>query len=272
MNYLQSITEIKREHCYDTRGSKPVRVFCNDMNYYVCRYHTGTGFPFALFNEYIAARFLQIWGLPVPDFAFVQINNEHVHQTPYPYHFFKKATFGSKFMGDFKEVDKIFIETSVLGKDNESGRYSFLKIALFDIWMCNEDRHFDNFNLLYDLKKNTFVPIDHVFCFNSMNLDKLPYLISSNESLLSSPFLNRFFDRNLQSRSNEIRLKILEEFEHNVKCCYDELDKILSDTPIAWEPNPGYLKSRLETFFSSKWLKDCRNYFTKLYFLNIKSN
>jgi len=94
----------------------------------------------------------------------------------------------------------------------------------------------------------------------------------NNESLLSSPFLNRFFDRNLQSRSNEIRLKILEEFEHNVKCCYDELDKILSDTPLAWEPNPGYLKSRLEAFFSAQWLKDCRDYFTKLYFINIKSN
>jgi len=29
--YLHSITEIKKEHCYETRGSRPVRVFCSDF-------------------------------------------------------------------------------------------------------------------------------------------------------------------------------------------------------------------------------------------------
>ncbi len=37
--------------------------------------------------------------------------------------------------------------------------------------------------LLYDLKKNLFVPIDHAFCFNSSNLDKEPYLLSDNASI-----------------------------------------------------------------------------------------
>jgi len=76
INELHSITEIKPEHCYQTRGSRPVRALCNDLNYYVCKYHTSSGFPYHLFNEYLAACFLQIWQLPVPEFAFVKIKKE----------------------------------------------------------------------------------------------------------------------------------------------------------------------------------------------------
>lgn len=271
VQYLYSITEIKKEHCYETRGSRPVRVFCSDLNYYVCKYHTGQGFPFTLFNEYIAARFLQIWQLPVPKFAFIEINHEHLKQIPYPVHFFEKPCFGSLFMGDFKEVDKIFLETPLVKKENVSGRDSFLKIALFDIWMCNEDRHYDNFNLMYNLKKNVFVPIDHVYCFNTVNLDKEPYLISENESILSTPFINRFFDRDLQTKMNEVRLKIVDELKINAKNCYDELDSILSEIPLSWQPSPDYLKSRLQFLFSEQWLKSCHDYFTRLFFLNFKS-
>jgi hypothetical protein len=271
VQHLHSITEIKKEHCYETRGSRPVRVFCSDLNYYVCKYHTGQGFSFTLFNEYIAARFLQIWQLPVPEFAFIEINQEHLKQTPFPNNFFEKPCFGSLFMGDFKEVDKIFLETPLVKKENLTGRDSFLKIALFDIWMCNEDRHYDNFNLLYNLKENVFVPIDHVYCFNTVNLDKEPYLISENESILSTPFINRFFDRDLQTKMNEIRLRMVDELKINAKNCYDELDSILSEIPLSWQPSPVYLKSRLQFLFSEQWLKSCIDYFTRLFFLNFKS-
>ncbi len=270
MKYLHSITEIKKEHCYDTNGSRPVRVFCNDLNYYVCKYRTGAGFPFLLFNEYIAARFLQFWNLPVPDFAFVLVNREHLGQTLLPYHFFDLPAFGSRFMGNFKEVDKFFLETSYIRKDNSSGRISFLKIALFDLWLCNEDRHYDNFNLLYNFKNDLFVPIDHAFCFNSSNLARDPYLISDNISILSTPFLNRFFDRNLQTKADELRLKIIKEFYSNVGTCYEKIDEILNELPSAWKPDPEFLRERLQLFFSQQWLKGCINKFTSLYFLNIR--
>ena len=269
--YLNSITKIVPEHCYQTNGSKPIRVFCSDLNYYVCKYNKGLGFPWGLFNEYIAASFLKIYQLPVPDFAFVKIKEEHVIDIEYPYHYFNQLCFGSKYMGNFTEVDKLFLETPIIRKDNETGRNSYLKIALFDIWMCNEDRHFENFNLLYNLKENTFVPIDHVFCFNSNNLDKEPYLISENESILSNPFLNRFFDRNLQTISDNIRLGIINEFKLNVSRCYEELNNILAKTPITWEPDTGFLETRLHFLFTDEWIETCINHFTKIYFSNLKT-
>lgn len=269
MKYLFSITEIKKEHCYKTKGSKPVRVFCNDLNYYVCKYSTGRSFPFLLFNEYISACFLRLWKLPVPAFAFVKINREHTKNTSLPFHFFDLPAFGSRFMGDFKEVDKFFLETPIIRKKNITGRDSFLKIGLFDIWLCNEDRNFENFNLLYNLTENVFVPIDHAFCFNSAVIERNPTIISENESILATPFLNRFFNRNLQTKSNDIRLKIIEDFKYDINICHDKLDEILSEIPHAWNPDTGFLKKRLQLYFKKQWLKECIAKFTSLYFLNI---
>ena len=268
---LHSITEIKPEDCYQTKGSRPVRVLCDDFNYYVCKYHNGKGFPFPLFNEYIAACFLKIWNLPVPEIAFVKIKKDHIRLIDYPYHYFDNLCLGSKYFGEFKEVDKLFLETPLIKKENLTGRDSFLRIGLFDIWMCNEDRHYENFNLLYNLKSNQFVPIDHVYCFNTLNLDKEPYLISENESILTTPFLSRFFSRPLQLNLNETRLKLIEDFKLNVTHCHEELNDILANIPLAWEPDRGFLKSRLDIFFSEPWLQSCIDYFTTLITLNIKT-
>lgn len=269
---MYSITEIQKEHCYETRGSRPVRVFCNDLNYYVCKYATGAGFPFMLFNEYIAACFLKIWNLPAPDFGFVQIKPEHVKLTGYPFHFFEKSCFGSLYMGELKEVDKFFLVEPLVKKVSNTGILYFLKIALFDIWMCNEDRHFENPNLLYDLKNNLFIPIDHSFCFNSNNLNKEPYLIADNESILDTPFLNRFFNRHLQTKTEEIRLEILYEFKNNCDACYQQFDTILAGIPNEWHPDRQHLKERLAFLFAENWLIECQHLFTRLFIQNLKPN
>ena len=70
---------------------------------------------------------------------------------------------------------------------------------------------------------------------------------------------------------NEIRLRIVDELKINAKECYDELDSILYEIPLNWQPNPDYLKSRLQFLFSEKLLKSCHDYFTWLLFLNFKS-
>lgn len=268
---LHSITEITPADCYQTAGSRPVRVLCNDLNYYICKYHTSTGFSSQLFNEYIAARFLQIWQLPVPEFVFVNTKPEHLKLTQYPFHYFEKPCFGSKFLGEHKEVDKFFIETPLILKAEKSAIIGFLIIGLFDIWLCNDDRHYENFNLLYNITAKQFVPIDHAACFNGNNLGKPPYLISSNESILSSPFLFRFFDRNLHRNFNQLLLELKQDFKTKVNLCHEKLHNILSDVPLAWQPDLNFLITGLESYFTNEWLKSCFDYFTELCILNTKN-
>ena len=73
---LFSISEITPDDCLQTKGSHPIWVFCNDMNHYICKYFTGKGPAYSLFNEYIASAFLKLWKLPVPEFAFVSVKKE----------------------------------------------------------------------------------------------------------------------------------------------------------------------------------------------------
>jgi hypothetical protein len=269
---LHSITEIKPGDCYQTGGSRPIKVFCNDLNYYVCKYYTGSGFCNSLFNEYIAARFLKIWKLPVPEFAFVNIKTDHIKHIEYPYHYFDKSCFGSRFYGEYPEVDKLFIEFPALKNNPFPGWESFLKIGLFDIWLCNEDRNFNNYNLLFNTQTNEFVPIDHVFCFNGNNTGKEPVLLSENESILTSPLLNRFFSRSLQRNFNETRLILIKEFKQNVNRCHEALEDILAHTPLTWNPDHGFLRTALDIYFQPAWLKQCEDLFTTLLTLQINSH
>lgn len=266
--YLQSMSEILPEHCFNTKGSKPIKVLCNDMNDYVCKYHKSNGFASTLFNEYIAASFLKIWKLAVPDFAFVKVKNEHIRQIQMPYHYFDMLCYGSRYEINMPEVDKLFLLTPYVKKSNESGLISFLKIALFDIWLCNEDRHYNNFNLLYDLKNNVFVPIDHVFCFNSNNLPMQPELISDNESILNTPFVSHFFSRTLQQEKRLIRLRIVDDFKNDIHNCREALDDILFHTPLGWLPDKSFLRHQLLLYFSEQWISDCLNHFNCLFEIN----
>jgi hypothetical protein len=84
VKYLKSIKEILPEDCFATGGSKPVKVFCNDWNDYVCKYFTGKGFASGLFNEYLATSFLKLWNVNVPDFAFVRVQKDHLDVSALP--------------------------------------------------------------------------------------------------------------------------------------------------------------------------------------------
>ena len=180
---LHSISEIKPEDCFQTGGSRPVKVFCSDMEYYVCKYFQGTGPAYSLFKEFIASAFLKIWQLPVPAFAFIRIKEEHIVQTGYPKHWFEKPAAGSLYLGHCKEVDKFFIQLPSLPKDQIDTYGTFLRTGLFDIWVSNEDRNFNNTNLLFDPAKRIFIPIDHVQIFNGNNMDKKSDLITKEESI-----------------------------------------------------------------------------------------
>lgn len=235
------------------------------MNDYICKYHPAHGFASSLFNEYLAASLLKVWGLTVPDFAFVKVKTEHIAQIDLPNHLFERLCFGSKYQGAYNEVDKFFISTPYIKKENESGLISFLKIALFDLWLSNEDRHFDNFNLLYNYRSNVFVPIDHVCCFNGNNLDKVAYPIGDNESLLSTPFLSHFFSRTLQQYRRQIRLKIVKEFKLDINRCHEKLNDILTQTPLDWQPDIDILRQRLLFLFSEPWISECLTNFNRLF-------
>lgn len=254
---LYSIKELTDKDCYQTGGSRPVRVLCNDFDFYICKYSQGHGPAFSLFNEFIAGCFLEIWRLPVPEFGIVQVNPEHVRNIGMPFHYFEMPCFGSKFNHQLGEVEQFFHRYPFSRKNIESFQRSFLKIALFDIWLANEDRNNNNMNLLINTVASVFVPIDHGMIFNGQNIDKQPYQLNEGDSILTSLLGERLISRPLQQSLSELRSSIETEFDRDIAACHESLEQLLSNLPTEWHIDHDFVRSRLEMFFSKTWINDC---------------
>ena len=80
MTYLyntQTIRSIQTANFKFQTGDLPVYLLCNDMRDYVCK-HALNGNSVNIICEYLAASFLKLWELPLPDFCFIELDYEHV--------------------------------------------------------------------------------------------------------------------------------------------------------------------------------------------------
>ncbi len=212
-------------------GSAPIVFMCDDINYYACKY----GKPNDLFNEYLGASFCKIWEIPVPDFSFVNVEQEYV-PSGIPKANFAYPCFGSFYLehamdvndflhtweGNYYEIDKIF------------NKVDLLKIGLFDLWLSNEDRNHNNANLLINptIDGYQLVAIDHVTIFNTSTLNHGLVQLSENESILNTKLCNILIKRG--AKLNQTLLELEENFYLCVKECSKKFAKILNEVPNEW--------------------------------------
>jgi hypothetical protein len=64
MRTITSISPIIKK--YETAGSLPVKIWGDDLEYYIGKYPRYDG-DFRLVNEYLGNRFAGLWGIPVPE-------------------------------------------------------------------------------------------------------------------------------------------------------------------------------------------------------------
>src|SRR5690348_4904939 len=87
-------------------------------------------------------------------------------------HMFDKPCFGLMYDVEAGEASNIYL--GLKGNSYELNKYperfDLLKIALFDLWLANNDRNHNNYNLL--LKDGRFVPIDHSEIFDGSSLGR----------------------------------------------------------------------------------------------------
>lgn len=266
----RTILEVKK--LYDTMGSRPALVTCDDFDDWVCKYDR---FPRSLFNEYIAARFLEDWGIPCPDISFIQVDPAHIpaelSNVMQPA-FVRKLCFGSKVLPYAKEMDSFF--EVFRGNNYELNKFQnkndFLRIALFDLWCSNDDRNLGNYNLLFNPESNgyRFYPIDHVALFNGGNLDRPLYELSQEDSILCSPAAEVLFKAG--SRLNDLVDQIVSDFYLYATQCGTRLDEYLADLPDSWEIDTVLVKSELAQLFDRQWLVKVEQVFRQYVQLGIR--
>jgi len=205
----------KPDKIYST-GEVPILVTCEDFQSYICKH--GRLSASHLFNELIASRFANILEIKTPKICLINVLEDHllsevanILQPAY----FKKPCFGSLYLESSKEIDSIIVHSfeDPTFRRKVKNKEDFLMIALFDIWLSNEDRNHNNSNLLLDFTNNEeyyFYAFDHNSIFNSNSLHHGLFQISENESIINTDLAKILFKpgRNL----TEIVDKIVEKF------------------------------------------------------------
>lgn len=250
-------------------GEVPILVTCEDFQTWVCKH--GRLSTSHLFNELIASRFANIWEIRTPEICLINVSEEHLPienaNTLQPA-FFRKPCFGSLYIESSKEIDSTLIPSfeDAIFRRKVKNKKDFLMIALFDIWLSNEDRNHNNSNLLLDFTNNEkyyFYVFDHNSIFNSNSLEHGLYQISENKSIINTDLAKILFKpgRNLTETVD----RLIEKFYLCVKECEKNLKAILIEVPNEWNLNINQLELFLQqNLFTESWIEACENNFRTL--------
>jgi hypothetical protein len=253
---LHSIQSIDR--VIQTDGSQPVEVLCSDFRSYICKYLRPS--PQLLVKEFISNRFLHHWNILTPEIAFVQISQNHLpldrlgrRQNLQD---FESVCFGSKIMDNSDDFRR---DLAMEGTPNPSSihRMDWLRICLFDIWVCNEDRTQNNPNLLLiGLEKGPrrLAAIDHANIFNSGFLSRNLVPLTLEDSLLYAPITHCLYKKSPKTRE-EIE-SILADFRVCIVLCNSSLDGIIELIPDTWLSEKSLFKDKCRSIiFSEEWIQ-----------------
>ncbi len=188
-----------------TYGSYPCKFICNDNNIYVVKHNGDNTRNKHLINEYIAFQLAQTINLRVPDYALVQIDQGLFERT----HHFRGGrpdgvAFGSKWIdGTIKNLDTQSYYIVGKSDDSISLAKNLLKIIIFDIWLINDDRAYNNPNVIVcENHNNTYLyAIDHAAIFANqsyINLEReKEHCPTREDTLVNHPMFDevcRYFD------------------------------------------------------------------------------
>lgn len=269
MKRLASISEITEKDVIDTR-TKPLRVMASDYNFYLCK-HSRSSKADTLFNEFLAASFLQQWQFSVPDFVLVDISRHHIHDSvlcsEIRYSNFEKPTIGFTYLEHALHINDFMTYLSRQKKLYQilNKRKDILKILLFDLWLSNEDRSPGNMNLLINPSGGTFqvIPIDHEFIFNSnMNPGTLTHL-AQEETIAGSKFFKLFLPKQKYTKIVEHLDLIKSDFISYVDVCEQNMDIFIHQLPSAWNISIAEKQQWFQLLFSQNWIEETFQRFTE---------
>jgi hypothetical protein len=253
--------------------NKPVWVLTNDIEFYVCKYNRISTVAYRLYKEYLGAAFSKCFQLSVPDIAFVQVSQKHLAEgLGIPKKHFMQPCFGSKLLPGCNEVDKHNIEQLAKATNKKQLREDLLRISFFDIWLANEDRSHNNYNLLFTVENGLYYlhVIDHEACFNHGELpDASLTPITYEESLIYSDLYTALFSGKRFLKSIKINA-LKEKYYICLQNCKKDLPEILSKIPAQWNIDIPGEKNKLEKYLvTEQWFNEAWNNFIQ--FLQLTS-
>lgn len=237
-------------------GERPVLVECDDRCTYVCKYPYSQAVPYKLVSEFVGSIMARCWRLNTPETAFVNIQKSHwplIEGRGYPL----GVSYGSKLLPDVVDVTYAALQQVVPTADTTLG---LLKIALFDLWIANEDRNANNANLLYSPVSKQLISIDYGCILNTAMYDYPLSQLTSTDSILSSD-LFRVLSSSIKG---EFPFVSRTAFEEVVAKCGSAVDFIMSNLPQSWNVPVELLQRKLNQLFELEWLNGVWENYTEI--------
>ena len=225
-------------------GDRPILVLCSDGYHYICKYKQPGYSANKLVSELIGNSFAKIWGIPTPPVSLV-VNDPIIWDNCGISHDPVAPLLGSLKMENVFDLSSFNCDQIVV---NQRALSQLLKIALFDLWIANEDRTCNNYNLLYDMRLQNIVSIDYGGIFNSGIMGKPVYQLNENDSIISSDLYDRL-------KTSVFKYTYL-SFLSFVSKCKKSTTEILNTIPKEWDVDYKLFENKLSELFSPTWLSD----------------
>lgn len=239
---------------------KPVKVLANDFEFYICKYNRISSVAYRLYKEWIIAHFATYFEIATPQIAVVQVRKEDITtELGIPAKHFNIPCFASKILDGSTEVDKHNILQLAKASNLSQLRLELLKLAFFDIWVANEDRNHNNYNLLMNVSDGEYnlYAIDHAACFNHGELKEGKLSALTFEETLIYSELGHELLKTRWLRSAFAADKFRDSCYLYRQSCMQNLDSILSSLPKQWNIDRVSEKIKLEqSLFSEEWFNE----------------
>ena len=248
---------------YNT-GDEPVLVLCSDKRQYICKYmRSSATIAYKLACEYIGAKLAAIWKINTPPVALVNILPAH-WETVNVTHSLSAPAIGFQKLENVIDITPTFTQIAA----NKKTLMQLLKIALFDFWITNEDRTYNNANLLYDLENEDLVSIDYGGIFNNVSFDYSSEQLTETDSILCAD-LSAHLLASVTIKDIESALPILQtEYLRSVNTTRKQINSISHEMPKEWALPTNKIVGKLTELVEYQWVEDTWNNFIEC----LKSN
>lgn len=189
----------------------PLKVLDEALDPYVFKYPTNLK-DNSIAKEFICHFLLKAWKIPTPEIAILStpyelLENCNLLNNREKQIINNSVCFGSKMLLHSTDMNSFINAKNVVALRKIKNPKDLLKIALFDIWVENEDRKPTNNNLLLNPVGDSFEinAIDHAFTFSTQDFKELKYStvnFSVNESILSSPLGESIIKNQIWDKDN----------------------------------------------------------------------
>ena len=246
----------------ETDGHSPMKFICSDGTIYYVKYLSGKSFNKNEINclvfEMICTALLKRLHIPVPDQALVTIDANSF--APGQLVINKRNAKDGVIAWGSKEIPRadLIKEIEQIRNKKDFNKLcnpeDLIRIAIFDLWVDNADRHSGNYNLLLNMDEGMLkiVAIDHAFTFGGLKGMNI-FNTTSEPNTYKKLIVSQYFRSAVKHFNRKQRLEIATQFislleELEIK---NLINEVFTQIPKKWDINP-MLKKRIIDFLKSE--------------------